>query len=245
MAPRASTSTTHSNIHTAYSLSILSEYIHLLDSFPLELSRKFADLRELDAVISSHMNSITHKINTLTQMIEESSLNNNNDGAPTTTSSDSPPSKQDRLLLLSEIAEEAGRLKLGGEDKIRIACSAADILKSHFGHMRALLEHLPGFDVSVLRRRTTYPHISPRSYMPPGGIETGRRRRGGYGSLLTGSVESPAKRKRANREDDVEERGVNGRSPNKKDRNGDHSQRNRNASRAKKCVLLISVFFND
>src|SRR4051812_5489681 len=84
---------------TTYSLALLAEYTHTLDSLPLDLSRNFADLRELDAVLSSSMSSITTKINDLTRMIEQGGS-----------------SKEERLWLLTEIAEEAGRLKLGGED---------------------------------------------------------------------------------------------------------------------------------
>jgi inhibitor of growth protein 3 len=202
---------------------LLSEYTHALDSVPLDLARNFADLRELDAVLSSSLSTITSKIYALIRIIFE-----NNPSTP----------KEERLWLLNEIAEEAGRLKLGGEDKIRVACQAADNLKSHSNYIRSLLESLPGFDTSVLRRRTTYPHIATRNYMPAGGLETGRRRRGGYGSLLTGTMESPSKRKRVPKEDDADER-VNGRSP-RKEKAADGSSRNRNAAR-KRYVLAFTL----
>src|SRR5438552_1112632 len=87
------------NLSTAYTLSLLSEYTLTLDSLPLDLSRNFADLRELDAVLSSSMASITSKIHSLTRMVEDRSA-----------------SKEQRLALLNDIKEEASRLKLGGED---------------------------------------------------------------------------------------------------------------------------------
>jgi inhibitor of growth protein 3 len=94
----------------AYSLALLSEYTNTLDALPLELSRSFADLRELDAVMSSGMASITQKIQRLTEMIEKGTV-----------------PKEERLWLLTDIAEEANKLKPGGEDKIRVASQAADI----------------------------------------------------------------------------------------------------------------------
>ncbi len=189
MAPR----TIHSNFtqpptpETAYSLSLLQEYTHTLDALPLDLSRNFADLRELDAVLSSSMASITHKIQALTLKIEENSC-----------------SKEERHWLLTQIADEASRLKLGGEDKIRVACIAADSLKSHATHLRMLSELIPNFDVNTLNRRTVYPHVATKSYMPAATMEGGRRKRngGGFGSLLSGTTDSPAKRRRVGREDD-------------------------------------------
>lgn len=147
---------------TAYSLLLLSEYTHTLDSLPLDLSRNFADLRELDAVLSSSMTSINAKINTLTTMIEEGTA-----------------SKEDKLWLLTEISDEASRLKLGDEDKIRVACQAADNIRAHGNHLRTLAETLPGFDGTTLNRKTVYPHVSAQSFMPVHVYENGRRRRNG------------------------------------------------------------------
>jgi inhibitor of growth protein 3 len=215
MPPRTAHTSSGAAPNTPYSLSLLSEYTHTLDSLPLDLSRNFADLRELDAVLSSSMTSITSKIHKLIKMIEECSSQ-----------------KDERLWLLSEIAEEATRLKLGGEDKIRVACQAADSLKGHTAHMRSLLEHLPGFDAAaIVRRRTTYPHIAPRSFMPVAGMEGGRRRRGGFGSLLASGVESPTKRKRVVRDDDGEVH----RTP-RKDKVAEPSRHRNTGGRTKKCV---------
>ncbi|KAF9654098.1 hypothetical protein BDM02DRAFT_3152571 [Thelephora ganbajun] len=152
---------------TAYSLALLAEYTHSLDSLPLDLSRNFADLRELDAVLSSSMSLITAKINQLTKMIE-----------------DRTASPEDRLWLLTEIGDEANRLKLGGEDKIRVASAAADNLRNHKNHLIDLLHCLPNFDPSVLNRTTYYPHVTSKSY-PPHSVETGRRQR--RGGNLTGN----------------------------------------------------------
>jgi len=214
---------------TVYALTLLSEYTHTLDSLPIDLSRNFADLRELDAVLSSSIHSITAKIYRLISMIEDDTATN-----------------ADRLWLLSDIAAEAQRLKVGGEDKIRVACQGADNLKAHAGHLRALTEHIPGFDASVLDRKTTYPHVSDRAYMPTFIMETGRRRRGGLGSIMvaTNPEPSPVKRKRVAKEDDVD---VTGRSP-KKPIQAESSARVRSNGR-KKCAYFRfefeSVYFNN
>ncbi|PFH48398.1 hypothetical protein AMATHDRAFT_65572 [Amanita thiersii Skay4041] len=210
-----------SSISTPYSLSLLSEYTHTLDSLPLDLSRNFADLRELDAVLSSSMASITAKIYALIDMIERGNT-----------------PKEERLWLLTEIAEEASRLKLGGEDKIRVASQAADNLKSHANHLRTLVELLPDFDPSTLNRKTTYPHVAPRSFMPPSGFESGRRRRANAGSLLVASAPdpSPAKRKRVVRDDDLDV-GMS-RSP-RKDR-AQEGGRSRNNARSRRTERAVS-----
>jgi hypothetical protein len=214
-------------LSTAYSLLLLSEYNHTLDSLPLDLSRNFADLRELDAVLSSSMQSITTKIAALTTMIEEGTV-----------------PKDQRLWLLHDIAEEAGRLKLGGEDKIRVACQAADNLRAHNTHLRTLTDTLPGFDTSVLIRKTQYPHVSPQSFMPVHTTEHGRRRRNQHGSLLTINQSttdpSPAKRKRVvnAREEDIDIGSI--KSPRKEQ--ATTTGRGRVNNRVKKCVLPCSPF---
>ncbi|KAJ7651549.1 hypothetical protein DFH06DRAFT_1331507 [Mycena polygramma] len=210
--PRAAVSSSSPATSTVHSLALLSEYTHTLDSLPLDLSRNFADLRELDAVLSASMSSITAKISTLTEMIEQ--------GAG---------KQEERLWLLMEIAEEATRLRLGGEDKIRVACQAADNLRSHGSHLRTLTEHIPGFDPNTLNRRTTYPHVATRSFMPAASLESGRRRRTGFGSLLISAPDpSPVKRKRAVRDDDLD----HGRTP-RKERLAEVVPRPRNGGRKK------------
>ncbi|KAJ7674461.1 hypothetical protein B0H17DRAFT_1161750 [Mycena rosella] len=210
--PRASMSSPASSTSTVYSLALLSEYTHTLDSLPLDLSRNFADLRELDAVLSASMSSITSKISTLTEMIEQ--------GAG---------KQEQRLWLLMEIAEEANRLRLGGEDKIRVACQAADNLRSHSGHLRTLAEHIPGFDPNTLNRRTTYPHVAIKSFMPATSLESRGRRRTGFASLLVSAPDpSPMKRKRAVRDDDLD----HGRTP-RKERLVEAAPRPRNGGRKK------------
>jgi inhibitor of growth protein 3 len=212
---------------TAYSLALLSEYTHSLDSLPLDLSRNFADLRELDAVLSSSMSLITAKINKLTTMIEDRTI-----------------SPEDRLWLLSEIGEEAHRLKLGGEDKIRVASAAADNLKNHKHHLVELLHYLPNFDPSLLNRTTTYPHVTTKSYPPLSALETGRRQRrgGNLGSSVavaaasyTNGVEaSPHKRRRGVARDDDVDIGT-GKTP-RRDKPSDTSRARNGARGGRRCV---------
>jgi inhibitor of growth protein 3 len=212
-----------SNLESVYALAHLSEYVHTLDSLPLDLSRNFADLRELDAVLSSSMSIIINKITTLTQMIEEGRA-----------------SKEERLWLLTEIAEEASRLKLGGEDKIRVACQAADNLKSNMLHLKMLAVNVPGFDPATVNRKTAYPHVAARSFMPSMSLETGRRRRVGYSSLLVSAPDpSPQKRKRVQRDDDVDVSHT--RSP-KKDRTTATDSNSRSRARTKKWVHRFILY---
>ncbi|KAI0271484.1 hypothetical protein BC834DRAFT_966957 [Gloeopeniophorella convolvens] len=201
-------------LSTAYALSLLAEYTHILDALPPDVSRQYADLRELDAVLSASVHILTTKIDALAALIESNA-------AP----------KERRLLLLLEIADEAQRLHAGGDDKIRIAAAVADSLRAHADHAAGLLLHIPGFDPALLARHTVYPHVAPRSYAPLSGYETGRRRRG---ALLAGTDHAPAppKRRRAARDDDGAEP-VGGRTP-RRERATDGSARQRNGARNNK-----------
>ncbi|TFY69216.1 hypothetical protein EVJ58_g547 [Rhodofomes roseus] len=171
MSRRAPAASSSNAMASAHSLAILGEYTHTLDSLPLDLSRNFAEFRELDAVLSASMSSLTSKITQLTTMLET------NVGT-----------KEERLWLLADIAEEATHLKLGSEDKIRVACHAADGLRGHKTHMRALLQHIPDRDfesLDALCRKTVYPHVAPYPASAQGSLGDGRRqRRSAHGSLL-------------------------------------------------------------
>ncbi|KAI0323064.1 hypothetical protein OF83DRAFT_1047997 [Amylostereum chailletii] len=220
MAHQPATTTDPASLSTAYAVSLLTEYTHTLDALPIEISRSFAELHELDAVLSATVVSMTGKINRLTDMIENNTA-----------------SKEERFWLLVEIAEDAQRLRPGGEDKIRVSSLAADALHDHHEHMSALLQHAPGFDDSLLIRRTVYPHVAPRSYAPVSTHE-GRRRRG---ALLTSSSDPATsnKRKRPTKDDDGEPAG--GRTP-RKDRQNDAGgqARSKNGNRSRKTDRAAS-----
>ena len=223
-----------SPVETAHSLLCLSEYAHSLDSLPIDLSRSFGDLRELDAVLSSSMAALTSKINDLVALIETNAGSND-----------------ERLYLLVEIADEAARLKLGGEDKIRVASHAADGLRAHRAHSRALLDAAPDRAFAALAealaRSTVYPHVASRAFYPPGmngdGSRRNRRAAGAgagaaYGQLFAnGDAASPAKKRRVARDEDVDVT----RTPSKKDRvDGAPAQRQRNGGR-RKCVIIALI----
>ena len=212
-------------LSTAYALSLLSEYTQCLDSLPADVSRQFADLRELDAVLSASVHALTSKITRLIDMIE----------------TDSSPREQ-RMWLLMEIADEAQRLRLGGEDKIRVAAQVADGLKAQNEQMTSLLLHIPGFNPSLLARHTVYPHIAPRSYAPLSMYENGRRRRG---ALLSTSADqnssSTNKRRRGARDDD----GEGGTRTPRRERiaaDGTTNSRSRNGARSRKYVFFFFSF---
>ena len=200
------------NARIPHSLLLLTEYTSTLDTLPIELSRNFADLRELDAVLTASMANITAKVRVLIRLIEEGQ------GTPL-----------QRLQLLSQISEEAERVKLGGDDKIKVASQAADNLKSTYTHMTTLLARLPDYDHSMLVKKTTYPHVSPNMFVPPP-YESGRRRRApNSGVFLLGAGDaSPHKRRRVIHDEDLDYAAPN-RTP-RKDREGGHRQ----MARAKK-----------
>lgn len=91
----------------------LMQYADQLDALPLELTRTMSDLRELDAVLGAHVNSLTTRMSQLTSLVE------NREATP-----------GERLVTLKEVAEEARAYKLGGDDKIRVAVAAADTLEA-------------------------------------------------------------------------------------------------------------------
>lgn len=200
----------------AHSLSLLNEYTHTLDSLPLDLSRNFADLRELDAVLSSSMTSVTTKITQLTDMIETKTV-----------------SSEDRLWLLADIADEVSRLKPGTDDKIRVACHAADALRQHKSHMTSLLDHMQDDEFAKtadrMGRHTKYPWVTDKLFGSNAAGEGGRsRHRRLMANATAGDSVSPNKRKRAAA--DVDGDALN-KSP-RKERSGD-TARPRNGGRKK------------
>ncbi|KAI0035140.1 hypothetical protein K488DRAFT_43880 [Vararia minispora EC-137] len=208
---------------TAWSVALLDEYTHALDTLPMDLSRLFADLRELDAVLSASVQQLIFKVEALVAALRDGTVG-----------------KTDRLWMLAEIADEAQRLKLGGEDKIRVACQAADGLRAHEEHMVALLTQLPGFDRTTLNRKTIYPHIAPRVYAPTNFYESGRRRRGALLTTSGGGETSGSNNKRKrNTRDDEEPAG--GRTP-RKERiaNEGAPPRNKNPNRTRKADRAAS-----
>jgi hypothetical protein len=120
-----------------------------LDTLPGDLTKTFADLRELDAVLNSTTSSLTHKLRTLTAALQaihpdvpsgsaallsppgESSTSSdrlaNGNGIAHSVASPSPSLARFQLLL--EIAEELTRYKIGVEDKVRVSGQACDTVR--------------------------------------------------------------------------------------------------------------------
>ncbi|KAF8610350.1 hypothetical protein BDV93DRAFT_517490 [Ceratobasidium sp. AG-I] len=185
------------NADSNHVFALLADYTDSLDSLPLDLTRNFSDLRELDAVLRTSINAITSKITSLTALLQD----------PTAT----PAS---RLFLLREIADAASHLKMGGEDKIRVAGIAAENLAAHQTHIHTVLKtisvvappasHTPSgsdFDPATHARRTTFPHVAPAREHASAPSPQKRRRVGegrpanGGGAYAPPNGRAPPKRK--------------------------------------------------
>ena len=131
----------------------LVAYADALDALPLDLTRSFSDLRELDAVLGSHLNSLTARLNHLTALIEDPTVD-----------------QGQRLLALKEVAEEARAYKMGGEDKIRVALNTAETIISHTDYIDALDAQLDRFpEISTLLNPTK--HLKLEQYYVPGSLK--------------------------------------------------------------------------
>lgn len=104
---------------------LLVTYSDALDALPLEFTRSFSDLRELDAVLGAHLASLTHRLQNLAAVLEDPNV-----------------SRGERLLALKEVADEARAYKMGGEDKIRVAGNTAEMIASHSDYIDSLLRSL-------------------------------------------------------------------------------------------------------
>ena len=230
MPPRLLAAAIPTTLHpesTVLSLDLLADYAHTLDSLPLDLSRIFADLRELDAVLTSTVTSLTSKIYQLIDLVENDSASN-----------------EQRLWLLGEIADEASKVRPGADDKIRIATTAADTLRTQSSYLTELVTNLPDFEPHLLVKRTTFPHVSAKAYAIPSNFESGRRRRApnSAGAWLGVAEGSPNKKRRVLQEEDLDYNA--GKSP-AKQKSGDGGQRApRGGQRPKKYVLPPVAFFH-
>ncbi|OCF36164.1 hypothetical protein I316_02036 [Kwoniella heveanensis BCC8398] len=106
----------------AQDLLIIQDIMDTLDQIPPELTRVYSDLNELGAVLYSTLIGLEKKLYTLINWIQDPTIQ---------------PEK--RFELLQEIAEEAARYKLGGDDKIRVAGGACDGIMAHQKHISNLL----------------------------------------------------------------------------------------------------------
>jgi inhibitor of growth protein 3 len=160
----------------------LSAYADALDALPLDLTRSFSDLRELDAVLGPHLNSLTHRLDQLTSIIEDHSF-----------------TPGERLLALKEVAEEARAYKMGGEDKIRVALNTAETIISHTTYIDSLLANLSSVPslasiLSPAKHSHLAGHLSDGTALAPGSGPGGNNP-----ANMDTSVDnvSPTKKKRA------------------------------------------------
>ncbi|UZJ56700.1 hypothetical protein CBS101457_006020 [Exobasidium rhododendri] len=122
----------------------LAAYADALDALPLDLTRSFSDLRELDAVLGAHLNSLTNRLIHLTALVEDSNF-----------------SAGERILALKEVAEEARAYKMGGEDKIRVALNTAETIISHTTYIDTLLANLGSVpSLAALLNPPTQSHVA-------------------------------------------------------------------------------------
>ncbi|KAM0789715.1 hypothetical protein ACM66B_006573 [Microbotryomycetes sp. NB124-2] len=151
-----------------------SEIIHLVtaftddvDSVPPTLTRSLSDLKELDAVLSGSLLAITAKLQRLHEMMSTPPPGS-------TEANDSPKySPYERLKLLREVTEDARVLRLGGEDKIRVATSTCETVATHSQNLATianlLLTFLPPHLLPSLPPPSA-PHGFPASVSGPSAI---------------------------------------------------------------------------
>ncbi|GAA5845304.1 hypothetical protein JCM9279_004836 [Rhodotorula babjevae] len=151
-----------------------SEIIHLvttfadsLDSLPPSLTRSLSDLKELDAVLNSSLQSITDKLRLVHDMMHTPE--------PGSKPSIEPPkyTPLDRLKLLREVAEDARVFRLGGEDKIRVATNTCETIATHTSHLATLSTLLLSFLPEHLQPHLpapSAPHGYPKSNTPSSAI---------------------------------------------------------------------------
>ncbi|CAD6951118.1 unnamed protein product [Tilletia controversa] len=113
--------------------TVLSAYADALDALPLDLTRSFSDLRELDAVLGTHLSSLTSRLYALASALSDPEL-----------------TPAQRLLALKECAEEARAYKEGGEDKIRVAVNTAETIASHTDFIDRLANGILGSTIPEL-----------------------------------------------------------------------------------------------
>ncbi|ODN75987.1 hypothetical protein L202_05953 [Cryptococcus amylolentus CBS 6039] len=141
------------HINHGQDLLVIQDIADTLDQIPPELTRVHSDLNELGAVLYSTLVSLEKKLHTLIGWIQD----------PTVAS-------EKRFELLQEIAEEAARYKLGGDDKIRVAAGACDGIMNHQKHISTLLK-----SSTLLNPSPPSPYSQALTLPFPAPAPTGRR----------------------------------------------------------------------
>ncbi|BEI84687.1 hypothetical protein CcaverHIS002_0500880 [Cutaneotrichosporon cavernicola] len=175
----------------ANDILLIQDLMDTIDQIPIELTRVHSDLNELGAVLYSTLCNLETKLHQLINWVQDPSV---------------PPER--RFQLLQEIAEEAARYKLGGDDKIRVAGGACDGIMGHQRHISELLSAS-----TLLLKDPPSPYTAALT-LPPAPIPAATRR----GVRTTGSPfdrGTPTKKKRSRkdqigRQDDDDVSSVNG-----------------------------------
>ncbi|GAA5939848.1 uncharacterized protein JCM15063_004322 [Sporobolomyces koalae] len=144
-------------------IHLVSTFADTLDSLPPSLTRSLSDLKELDAVLSGSLQSITDKLKLLLDMMHTPPAGTiNGDSTPKYT-------PLDRLKLLREVTEDARTFQVGGEDKIRVATNTCETIATTNTHLSTisslLLSFLPGHLLPLLPAPSA-PHGYPASSTP-------------------------------------------------------------------------------
>ncbi|MBW0486362.1 hypothetical protein O181_026077 [Austropuccinia psidii MF-1] len=146
----------HQSLHFAtsqfsQSVHLAEGFIDTLEAIPPSLTRSLSDLKELDAVLSNHLDQLNQNLNQLLNSIKN----------PNSFSS------QNRLELLRSIVNDIQKYKLGGEDKIRVANGTCESLSHHIRQLDTTTSLLisslpPSFENSLLESTfpTGYPKLS-------------------------------------------------------------------------------------
>lgn len=94
-------------------IAVCTTFGDCIEALPPTLTRSISDLRELDAVLSGSISTITDQLNDLLKMLEDPKV-----------------LPEQRFHQLRRLADEAKEFRLGGEDKIRVATGTCETVSS-------------------------------------------------------------------------------------------------------------------
>ncbi|GAA5912623.1 uncharacterized protein JCM6883_005332 [Sporobolomyces salmoneus] len=173
-------------------IHLVSTFADTLDSLPPSLTRSLSDLKELDAVLSGSLQSITDKLKLLSEMMYTP--------PPGSTEAENEPkyTPLERLKLLREVTEDARTFQVGGEDKIRVATNTCESISTSTSHLATLssllLSFLPGHLLPQLPAPSA-PHGYPASSTPASSLA--RRQLFDYPASRQAAQQAPNQRSAA------------------------------------------------
>ncbi|TIB88045.1 hypothetical protein E3Q06_01018 [Wallemia mellicola] len=134
--------------HELHSLNLLNTYVDTLDALPIELSRHFHEMRELDANLSNSADQTITQLNKLTLALEDESL-----------------SPKERFLALRDVSDTIKQYKLNQEEKIKLGTAACETMLAHTEYTDQVLLHFLLHDPSL---------FPPAPLFPPSGTNLQR-----------------------------------------------------------------------